>query len=136
MVTIEEKTETVTQTFFVVTYSRAELEDFVKNPKPYLTDLRAVLNGSNKPPLKSHAKTRGPYKKRAAKYHTPNWATNGNAGHKARGAAVKSTGTAKCEGCGKKFKVQGLGPHKRNCAEYQLKQAAKTAKAKVMSGAE
>ena len=58
--------------------------------------------------------------------HQANWATNGYAGHDSR---PTSKGKVKCEGCGEFFAQQGLGPHKRGCAPYQLKQAAEAARA-------
>jgi hypothetical protein len=122
---------------YIIRMSKAEAEQALNDSSELEALLRSTLGYREKAvaTLKPATK-RGTYKKRAAKEHTPNWATNGNAGNKARGAAVKSTGTAKCEGCGKKFKVQGLGPHKRRCPEYQLKTAGNKAKQQVMSGVE
>jgi hypothetical protein len=133
--------ETETNPTYVIRISHVEAVKAAQDP----AELQALINAAlgykarretaRRKEVKPAGK-RGRYKKRAAKAKTPNWATNGDAGHKARGAAVKQSGTAKCEGCGKKMKVQGIGPHRRHCAEYQLKQAAQTAKAKVLSGVE
>ena len=107
----------------MLTLTDDEVEHYIDHPEEFALDLIRSGNRTGHigkidvvapqiKPAKPAAK-RGHYKKRAAK--TPNWATNGDAGHKARGAAVKHAGTSKCAGCGKKMKVQGLGPHHKHC---------------------
>lgn len=56
MATIEPKTETITKETFVLTFDRAELEALCTDPKPYIREFRAVLSGSNQPPLKPRSR--------------------------------------------------------------------------------
>lgn len=102
MATIEPKQETVTKEYFVMTYDRSELEAFVKDPKPYLREIRAVLNSSNKPPLKPAAAKKTAPKK-------ANWATAGYAGHTARNkkTADDKPGFRCRKGCSRTFKREG-----------------------------
>lgn len=53
MATIEPKRETIIKESFVLTYERAELEEIVANPKPWLREIKAVLDRSNQPPVKN-----------------------------------------------------------------------------------
>lgn len=52
MATIEPKRETIIKESFVLTYERAELEAIVENPKPWLREIKAVLDAGNQQPLK------------------------------------------------------------------------------------
>ena len=52
MATIEPKRETIIKESFVLTYERSELEAIVENPKPWLREIKAVLDRSNQQPLK------------------------------------------------------------------------------------
>lgn len=52
MATIEPKRETIIKESFVLTYERFELEAIVANPKPWLREIKAVLDGNHQQPLK------------------------------------------------------------------------------------
>jgi len=109
MATIEPKRETIIKESFVLTYERAELEEIVANPKPWLREIKAVLDGGNQQPLKrtvGHASvdTTLAYVKAARKS-----AKIGKKKKPQKVAAVVETteGAFRCPRCKRTFKTQG-----------------------------
>ncbi len=103
MVTIEPITKTIVEESFVMTFSRAELEAFVKDPRPFLRDVRHVLNGSQMKPLKNSMRQAGRRtSKNALKKNTTN-----KIGEKVSTAQVSDEKRFRCERCEACFKTRG-----------------------------
>ena len=98
MATIEPKRETIIKESFVLTYERSELEAIVENPKPWLREIKAVLDRSNQQPLK----------RAIAPAVKP---TNKVQKKKPQKVAAKvepeSAGKYKCGHCPRRFKTEG-----------------------------
>lgn len=115
---INTEVATVTTKTFTVKLTEAELTAALVDARPLQRELRRARNAQIAPEA--------------------NWATAGYAGHtsRAKKAAPKKVDKRKvtgelveCPGCHEEFARQGLGPHKRGCAPYQLKQAGEAARA-------
>lgn len=117
---INTEVATVTTKTFTVKLTESELTAALVDARPLQRELRKARNAQIAPEA--------------------NWATAGYAGHtprvnKAAKVAAKKvdkrklTGeTVECPGCGEPFARQGLGPHKRGCAKYQLQKVAAEAR--------
>lgn len=102
MATIEKKSETIVEESFVLTYKRAELNELLANPKPWLRELRAALN-VEQPQVKARR--------------------NGRSGGKAKRAtksrAAKVPGF-KCVHCHKMFKRAGNRDNHESKCEVEI----------------
>lgn len=121
-ITTETVTETIEHKTFVIKLDEAELTRALVDARPLQRELRKARNSQIG--LKA------------------NWATNGYADHTpraqkkrgrkpgrpAKSAAQINDNKVQCE-CGDWFAVQGLGPHHRKCAKWQLKRTAEAAMA-------
>lgn len=106
MATIEPKRETIIKESFVLTYERHELEAIVANPKPWLRELKAVLDGGSQQPLK---RERAQGVKRIAPVRKAKKA-------KVTAKAIRPTAarTFQCKKCSRAFSSQGrLDQHDR-----------------------
>lgn len=106
MASIEPRRETIIKESFVLTYDRSELEAIVYNPKPWLREIKAVLDGSHQQPLKRAIapvvkQTKIVKKKKPAKVTT-----------KVRPTAAR---TFQCKQCPRNFSSDGrLKQHERS----------------------
>ena len=94
MATIEPIKRTIVQEQFVLTLERAELEDIVRDPRPWVNEWRSVLKGT----LEARPKAR----------------RNGHVAARKNGRAKKATksrsstgGDYECRNCHRKFKREG-----------------------------
>ena len=105
MATIEPVTRTIVEESFVMTFSRAELQAFVKDPRPFLRDVRHVLNGSQMKPLKSGKRQAA---RRSAETGKKNTASKrGPRSVKEITAQASDEKKFRCERCEARFKTQG-----------------------------
>ncbi len=131
--------KTEEQQITTIRFFNDEVRHYINHP----SDLAAALTRATGIVASQIVIDEHPVKVRKAKQvkpvkHTSNWATDGYAGHTSRAKKAtpkkvdkrKLTGeTVECPGCGEPFARQGLGPHKRGCAPYQLKKAAEAGRA-------
>lgn len=111
MATIEPKRETIIKESFVLTYERAELEAIVANPKPWLREIKAVLDGSNQQSLKrAIAPAVKPTKKVQKKKP-----------QKVAAVVESDDERFRCKHCGKGFKSEGWRDrHQANCPKGDI----------------
>ena len=119
MGTIELKTETITVEIFVLTYNRAELEDIVSDPQPWVRELRAVLNGAKVKPIKDKpaaAKKSKPAPSPVSKAKRGGSKMPHASGGAGVGVAVKPL--LYCQHCGAQFITPGRhANHEANCID-------------------
>jgi len=98
MATIEPKRETIIKESFVLTYERAELEEIVANPKPWLREIKAVLDRSNQPPVKNWDEMTPLKRAKIGKKKKP---------QKVAAVVEATEGAFRCPRCKRTFKTQG-----------------------------
>lgn len=109
---IETREETIVTRSLVLTISEPEINEALVDPKKLVRQLRAERNKWYK------RQTLGQSKKQRED-------VTAEAKPK-RGRPAKAVELVACPGCGETFNAKGIGPHKRGCAKYQIKKAAKT----------
>lgn len=133
MATIEPKRETIIKESFVLTYERFELEEIVANPKPWLREIKAVLDGSHQRPLKraidhasvdvtkAYVKAARKVDRIGKKRQRAAASGHGQKPKKVTAKADAAEGAFRCEHCDKGFKSEGWRDrHQAGCAKGDI----------------